>query len=39
MFDLHLFCVISRFVSGRMPYIKDLKALKTFYEFSMYLFR
>ena len=38
VFNLHLFCVISMFVSGRCLY-KRFKCLKNFNEFSMYLFR
>ena len=35
--NLHLFCVISMFVSGRCLY-KRFKCFKNFNEFSMYLF-
>ena len=38
VFNLHLFCVISMFVSRRCLY-KRFKCLKNFNEFSMYLFR
>ena len=38
VFNLHLFCVIFMFVSGRCLY-KRLKWLKNFNEFCMYLFR
>ena len=38
VFNLHLFCVISVFLSGRCLY-KRFKCLKNFNEFSMYLFR
>ena len=38
VFNLHLFCVISMFVSGRCLY-KRFKCFKNFNEFSMYLFR
>ena len=38
VFNLHLFCVISMFVSWRWLY-KRFKCLKNFNEFSMYLFR
>ena len=33
MFNLHLFCVISMFVSEKNAYIKDLNALRIFMNF------
>ena len=39
MFNLHLFCVISVFISGNNASIKDLNAFKNCDEFLMYLFR
>ena len=38
VFNLHLFCIISMFVSGKCLY-KRFKCFKNFNEFSMYLFR